>query len=54
MTHPSPEDHSALPPDPEEEVPVTEPAHRAALLVMVATPLLLGAAVYALLKALGG
>lgn len=36
------------------EVPATDPAHRVALVLMVAAPLALGAAVYWILKLLAG
>ncbi|MDT8340462.1 MAG: hypothetical protein RQ751_03030 [Longimicrobiales bacterium] len=49
------EQKPSAPPDPDgEEQAPTDPAHRVALVVMVATPLLLGAAVWALLKVLSG
>lgn len=39
---------------PEDEVAPTDPAHRAALVLMVSAPLILGAAVFLLLKLVSG
>lgn len=54
MTELTPHDPPAETPDPEADVPATDPAHRAALLVMVASPVVLGAAVYLVLRFLSG
>lgn len=42
------------PEDPEQEVAPTDPAHRAALVLMVSAPVVLGAAVFLVLKLVSG
>ncbi|HSG46642.1 MAG TPA: hypothetical protein VLA43_02390 [Longimicrobiales bacterium] len=54
MTEEQRSDPHPEPTDTDADAPVTDPAHWAALLAMVAAPVLLGAVVYLLLKALSG
>lgn len=59
MTRETPRTPDADPPGPrpaevDDEVAPTDPAHRAALVVMVSAPVLLGAAVFAILKLMTG
>ena len=54
MTKEQRSDPHPEPTDTDADAPVTDPAHRAALMAMVVAPVLLGAAVYLVLKALSG
>ena len=54
MTHDPGKDPSPDTAEAEPEFPATDPAHRAALVAMVASPVVLGAAVYLLLRLLNG